>query len=238
MMPWGLNSWKAALQKRTWGSWQTPSWTWGSSVSLPQRRLVSSWAAAGKVSAAGRGMWACPSAQHWWGHSRSVGSSSGLPRTRETWTCWRESVKGPQRWWRVCSTSRVRKCWESRDCSAQRRRGSGGSPPCPLSPEGRAQGGQPGSSQWCLAPGQEAVSTNWSSGGSPWTSGNTFSWCGWWSSGSGHLEKLWALPLCRSSETPGMRAWLPCSGWPCRGRGGAGVPGVPAHLLWDSVIQS
>lgn len=50
-----------------------------------------------------------PSAQHGGGHTWNTQSSSGLPRSRETWTYERESSKGPLRWlwtWR--------KGWENR----------------------------------------------------------------------------------------------------------------------------
>ena len=35
---WGKISLRAALQRRTWGSWWTSSWTWASSVHLQPRR--------------------------------------------------------------------------------------------------------------------------------------------------------------------------------------------------------
>lgn len=47
--------WKAALEKRTRGCWWTPSWTGDGSVPLWHRRLRVSWAALGKVLAAGWG---------------------------------------------------------------------------------------------------------------------------------------------------------------------------------------
>ena len=43
-MCWGPPSWKAAWQKRIWGSWWTPIWTGASNVPLLKRRLVVSWA--------------------------------------------------------------------------------------------------------------------------------------------------------------------------------------------------
>jgi len=48
-----LTGWKAAWQKRTWGSWWTPSWKWVSNVPLCQGRLNTSWAALGPVLPAG-----------------------------------------------------------------------------------------------------------------------------------------------------------------------------------------
>ena len=68
--------------------------------------------------------WSFPSAWHWWGRSWSAGSRSGLPSTRETWTYWRESNKGPQKRWRTGTSLLSRKA-ESWGCSAWRREGSG-----------------------------------------------------------------------------------------------------------------
>lgn len=46
---WRTPSWKADWQKRTWVAYQTPSWTWISSVPLQQRRLIVYWAALDKA---------------------------------------------------------------------------------------------------------------------------------------------------------------------------------------------
>ena len=54
---WGLTSWKAALQKRTWRSWWTPSWPWASNVLLQQCRQMVSWAALGGVLPAGQALY-------------------------------------------------------------------------------------------------------------------------------------------------------------------------------------
>ena len=95
-MCWGLPGWIAAVQKRTWGSWWTPHWTWASNVPLQKRKLMVSWAA-WEVLPAGEGRWSFSSVQHWWGQTWSAGSSSGHTSTRETWTHWKESSKGPLR---------------------------------------------------------------------------------------------------------------------------------------------
>lgn len=47
-------------------SWWTPSWMWASNVSLPQRRLLVSWAA---LCEAGWGKWYFPSTHLWHGHT-------------------------------------------------------------------------------------------------------------------------------------------------------------------------
>ena len=74
----------------------TASWTWASNVPLWQRQQMVSWAALDNVSASW-GRWPFLSTQQWWGHTWSTGSSSGLPSTREAWTYWSESSKGPLR---------------------------------------------------------------------------------------------------------------------------------------------
>jgi len=50
-------------------------------------------------------------------------SSPGLPSTRETWTYWRESSKGPLRPIRDWNISPMRRGGESWDCSAWKREG-------------------------------------------------------------------------------------------------------------------
>lgn len=52
-------------------------------------------------------------------------SSSGIPTPRERWTCRSKSSKGPQRWWRDWNIFHMKKSWDSWDCSAWRREGSG-----------------------------------------------------------------------------------------------------------------
>jgi len=99
---------------------------WTSNVSSQQRRLVPPWVALGKVLPEGWGRGSFPSAQHWWGHTWSTLSSSGLPSTREPWTYWRQSSEGQWRWLRDWNISPMKNDWESWDCSAWRREGSGG----------------------------------------------------------------------------------------------------------------
>lgn len=52
---WGLASWQAALQKKTWESWWS-SWTWASNVCL-HWWLPASWAAVGRPLPAGWWRW-------------------------------------------------------------------------------------------------------------------------------------------------------------------------------------
>jgi len=67
--------------------------------------------------AADQGRWSFPCIQHWWSHTWSTVSSSGLLGTSEVWAYWRESRGGPQRWWRDWSISRIRRGWESWECA-------------------------------------------------------------------------------------------------------------------------
>lgn len=90
---WGI--WKAALQKRTWGSWQTPRGT------RPAKEATSLLGCIGSIaSRSSEVMLPLYSVQM--GHSCSGFSSAGFPSTRQTWTCWTE---GPWRGLRACSIS-------------------------------------------------------------------------------------------------------------------------------------
>ena len=93
-----LPSCKAAWKKKASKSWWTPSWPWACNMPWCQRRIMISWAALGKVLPAGQGRGSFPSTQHWWGHTCSAVSSSGLPSISEVQSYWRESNKGPRRW--------------------------------------------------------------------------------------------------------------------------------------------
>ena len=64
-----------------------------------------------------------PLVRHIW----SAGSRSGLPCTKDTWTCWSWSSKGPQRWWSDWSIRNVRTGRASWDFWAWTREGSRGS---------------------------------------------------------------------------------------------------------------
>lgn len=86
------------------------------------------WAVLDELLPGGQGRSSFPSPQCWWGHTWSTVATSGLPSTRESWTYWKESGKGPQRWWREWSISCIRKGWKSWH-SAWRRAGSEGSYP-------------------------------------------------------------------------------------------------------------
>lgn len=71
-------------RKGTWGSWWILGWTWATNVPLTQRRQMVSWAALGGMLPAGQGTWSFPSNQHWWDHTWSSVSSSGLHISRKT----------------------------------------------------------------------------------------------------------------------------------------------------------
>ena len=80
----------------------------------------------------------------------------------QLWAPWSETdlviLDGDQ--YRVWSTSPVRRGWESRDCSAWRRGGSGESHPWPQIPRWRMHKRQ-SFLQWCPVPGAEIVGTTW-----------------------------------------------------------------------------
>ena len=78
---------------------------------------------------------------------------------------------------------------------------------------------EPDSFQRCPVTGQEAMGTNWNTGGSPWTSGNTFSLWGWPSIGTGCPERLWSLCPWRYSEVVCTWSWATGSRWLCLSRG-------------------
>lgn len=115
---WGnILCWKADCQKRTCGSWWTPSWASASSVSLQQRRLMVSHVALDKGLPAGWGKWSYSSTWHWWGHAWSAVSCSGLPTTRE--------MSSGQSDTNILKGQKHPSSEERLDCLAQRRDGSG-----------------------------------------------------------------------------------------------------------------
>lgn len=96
---WGLTNWKTALPRKTWGSWWT-RWLQACIVALWQKWPTISWVALERTLLARQVKWSLLSAQHWWHHAWSVGSSTELSHTRKTWTCCNESRTGQQRWLR------------------------------------------------------------------------------------------------------------------------------------------
>ena len=131
--------------------------------------------ALGGVVPARWGKWSFPSTQHWWDHTSSTGSSSGLLSTWETCTYWKESMahKGPWRGLRDWSTSQMRIGWELGLFSLEKRRlqsGGGKSHQCTETPKRRVQKRLCHALQWCLVTGPEGTGTNWNTEGSLWTS--------------------------------------------------------------------
>lgn len=152
----GLPSWKAAWQKKTCGSWWTPSWMWVSSVSFLLRRftvflatLDEVWLHQGEMilshySALGRPWLEC---YIWFGCRSEL--------------YWKESSMGPRVWWRDWSASPIRRSWESWEETAWRRL-RGISSVC-INTWSRTQNGW---SQALYCGAQEAVATNWNTRGS------------------------------------------------------------------------
>lgn len=115
---WGLSSWKAAWQRGLWLSW----WPWANSVPLQQRSLVVLWGCI-RVLPSGEGRWSFPITQAWWGHTWSTVSRSGLSKRAVAIA---ESVhQRGQRWLVTRACLPWWKAWESWDCSACQRGGSG-----------------------------------------------------------------------------------------------------------------
>ena len=73
---------------------------------------------------------------------------------------------------------------------------------------------EPGSFQWCLVLGQEAVDTNWNTRVSVWTSWNILLLWGWWSTGTCCPERLWSLLLGNLQELPEFGPGHPTLGIP------------------------
>lgn len=123
-----------------------------------------SWAALEGVLPADAGKWAFPSTQNWWGHTWSVGSSSGLPSTRDKWICWREHSKWFLKWLTIWSISHTGKSSKNWDFSDWRREGSGGTSfMCTNNWRESTRRMEPGSFQWCPVTRPETVGTKWNS---------------------------------------------------------------------------
>jgi len=71
-----------------------------------------------------------------------------------------------------------------------------------------AMSSEPGSFQRCPVMGQEAVGTNWNTGGSIWTLGNLSLLCRWWSTGTGCSERLWSFSLQRFGENSVINTYM------------------------------
>ena len=155
-----------------------------------------------------------PYIQHWWGHTCSVGSSSGLPSKRNRYILKRIH-------WRIFTT-KVLKGLEHLSCKKRLRELGLSSLEKPQGVSSMyvntwregAKKTEPGSFQWCPVPGPVAMGTNWNTGGSLWTSGNTFSLWGWSSTGTSCPERLWNFPPWRYSKAVWRRRQFTDSGLP------------------------
>ena len=85
---------ECSFAEKDLGVWRTASWTWDSLGPLLHRRPTLSSSCIRRRAASRSREVILPSAQHWWGHTCSAGSTSGLPSMRETWTYWRSPAKG------------------------------------------------------------------------------------------------------------------------------------------------
>ena len=82
---------------------------------LQQRQPRASWAALGSAVSRSRGavLRSFPCTWHWWDHSWSAASSSGLPSTRKRSTYWRKFAEGPRWWLRNWSIQPTKRGWET-----------------------------------------------------------------------------------------------------------------------------
>ena len=152
-----------------------------------------SWAALDTVLPAGQGRWSFPSTQHWWGHTWSAGSSSGLSSTRERQTylrvhCW--TITMMKRLDHLSYEERLRQLGLF---SLEKRRLTRILLMCRNTWREGANRREPGSFQWCPVTEPEAMGTRWNTGSSLWTSGSTLSAWRWLSTGTGCPESLWSL---------------------------------------------
>lgn len=72
--------------EKRWWFWWTPRWTGANNVPL-QKSLMVPWAILGWVLPAGWGRWPFLATQHWWFHTYTTVSSSGLLSARDTEEC-------------------------------------------------------------------------------------------------------------------------------------------------------
>lgn len=137
-----------------------------------------SWATLGKVLTVGCGKWSFPSSQHWWGHTWSTVSSSGFPSAKEIWTYWKESNKGPPlRWWKECLF--YEECLKNLGLFVLKKwrlRGNLVSAYKYLKGSCKDKWARLFSYHQCPVISQEAMDTNWNTGGFIWISGNTTAW--------------------------------------------------------------
>jgi len=167
----GRTCWKEALQEKTWFQ-RAASWTRASNVSLQQRCLG---VPAGILPCEDccqqvEGGDLSPLLRTGEGEPGVTCPVLGSPVQTDTWTYWKESSEGPQRWWRDKGISPMRKGWRSWDCSAWRTEGSGGIPSRYTNNwREDVKRTEPGPFQWCSVTGGEAMGTNWNTGGSVWT---------------------------------------------------------------------
>jgi len=118
---WQNNSFRAALHRRTWGSWWMKIWIQSSSVHLQPGRPTVSWAASKDNCPAGKGKWLSPTTLPLWGPIWSKASKPGAPSTGRMQSCWNGSRGGPWRWPEDWSTCPVKKGWGDGACLAWRR---------------------------------------------------------------------------------------------------------------------
>ena len=146
-------------------------------------------------------------------HTWSTVSSSELPSARETRSSWIVQ-------WRAMNISYEETLRELGLFSLKKRRLMRGILSMYINTwrEG-AKRMEPGSFQWCPVTGLQAMGTNWNTGGSLQTSGNTFSLWGGPSTGTGCPGRLWSLHPWRYSKSIWRQSWATGSMCCCLSRG-------------------
>lgn len=165
------------------------------------------------VSAADQGRWPFPFTQHLWGHTWSTRSSFGFPCIREVCRCWRESSKGPPRWWRHWNISPMRRGWERCNYSAWSRGGSGRYLSMHTNNwHNSVKRTEPRSFQRCPETEQEVMGTNWNMSSSHWTSRSNSLLCGLLTQASQRGCRVSYWEICKKAHGPrqlavGVPAW-------------------------------
>lgn len=114
--------WKAALQRRSWGSCWRQDWMWARDV-LAARKDSCNWAALGREFPAGWGRWPFPYTQQWWDTAGVLCPVSCS--LWETWAYLSKSTKELQRWLNDWSIFCKRRGIESCSCSDSEEKGLG-----------------------------------------------------------------------------------------------------------------
>lgn len=185
-----------------------------------------------KVSSAGQERWTFLSTQHWWGCIWSTRFSSMSGSLRYWRAQWRKPNIGPPRCWRIWSTSLVVRRWENWE---KKRFISS------VSVNIWKQGAEKTEhredrARLCTLAGQEAMGTNWNTGGCLWTTGNTYLPGQWPSTGTACPDRLHSFLFGDPQMLPGHGPGFPPLGVPDGAEVGQDRPGVPSSLNHSGIL--